>query len=374
MKPTIKEITGTKALKQFIRFPEELYKDSEYFIPPLRRNEFKTLSEKHNPAFDYCEAKYWLAYHGSRIVGRVAGIINRKYNDFHKGTFARFGWLDFIEDKDVVQALLQTVEQWAGEKELTTIHGPLGFTSFDASGVLIQGFEELPTSFAHYNYPYYDELIRQAGYEKDVDWVEFQIKVPPAIPEKVKRAATLIRERYQVHEAVLSRKKDILNYTDSFFELINKAYRGLYGFSELTPRQMDLLTKEFFPLVTPEYSAFIVDKEDNLVGIGVTIPSLSKALKKAKGKLFPLGVFRILKALKKNDIIDFLLIAIDPEYQNKGLNALIFEHIADGLVRNGIQYLETNRELEDNVKVQALWKDYNPRQHKKARSYIKKLS
>ncbi len=374
MKPDIKEVTTKKDIKKFILFPEKLYKDCEYFIPPLHRNERKTLSNTRNPAFTFCESKYWLAYHRNKVVGRVAGIINYKYNDFHKTSYARFGWLDFIKDVEVVKALLQTVENWAREKKMVIMHGPLGFTSFDASGVLINGFEETPTSFAHYNYPYYDEMIREAGYKKEIDWVEFQIMVPPVLPEKVIRGAELIRKRYQVHEARFSSKKEMMRYIKSFFNLINKAYNGLYGFTELNPQQVEEVSKEFLPLVTPDFSSFILDKDDHLIGVGVTIPSLSKALKRSKGKIYPFGIIRIMKVLKKNDTVDFLLIAIDPKYQNKGINAIIFEQIAESLIRNNIKFIETNRELENNAKVQALWKDYNPRQHKTARSYIKTLS
>lgn len=374
MKPDIKEVTTNKDIRKFIQFPEKLYKDCEYFIPPLHRNERKILSGDRNPAFAFCEAKYWLAYQGNTVVGRVAGIINYKYNDFHNASYARFGWLDFINDIEVTETLLQTVENWTREKKMSIIHGPLGFTSFDASGVLIRGFKEIPTSFAHYNYPYYDELIRKAGYQKDIDWVEYQIMAPPTTPEKLIRSAELIRKRYQVHKAKFSSKKEMMHYAKPFFDLINKAYYGLYGFTELNPQQIEEISKEFLSLVTLDYSSFIMDKNNHLIGVGIAIPSLSQALKKSKGKLYPFGIIRIMKALKKNDTVDFLLIAIDPEYQNKGINAIIFEQIAESMVKNGIKYIETNRELEDNNKVQALWKDYDPRQHKAARSYIKLLS
>lgn len=373
MEIIIKEVTDPKDLNLFIKFPDQLYKGCKNYIPPIHHDQLLTLSKEKNPAFDHCEARYWLAFSGNDIVGRIAGIINHRYNQERKSSYVRFGWLDFIEDEKVLQALLQQVEKWAAEKGLQYCHGPLGFTSFDASGVLIDGFDELPTSFGHYNYPYYDKMLKNAGYEKDIDWVEFNIKVPAVLPPKVLTSADLIARRYSVRNAPLKNKKDIGKYADEVFKLLNTVYKDIYGFSTLTQAQIAKLTKEFLSFLSPDYVSFILNEKDEMVAFGIVLPSLAKALKKARGKLYPFGVLHILYALHFNDTIDMLLIGVRPDYQNKGVHALIFSKIGQTFIRKGIIHVETNRELENNQKVQQLWAGYEVRQHKRARCYLKKL-
>jgi GNAT superfamily N-acetyltransferase len=373
MEIIIKEVTSPRELELFIKFPDKLYKGCEYYIPSIHRNQFSTLSKEKNPAFEHCEARYWLAFSGNVIVGRIAGIINHRYNQERKTEYMRFGWLDFKEDENVLKALLSEVEKWAAEKGLNFCHGPLGFTSFDASGVLIEGFEELPTSFGHYNFPYYDKMLQNEGYQKDVDWVEFNIKVPAEMPQKILTAAELISKRYSLHNAPLKNKKDIGKYANNVFELLNTAYKDIYCFSQLSQAQIDSLKKEFLSLLQPDYVSFILNENDEIVAFGIVMPSLAKALKMAKGKMYPFGIFHILRALHFNDTIDMLLIGVRPDYQNKGVHALIFSKIGQTFFRKGIKQIETNRELEDNQKVQQLWAGYEVRQHKRARCYIKEL-
>jgi hypothetical protein len=373
MEITVIEVTDKKGLEDFIRFPDRLYKKSRYYVPALHNNQYATLSPEKNPALEHCEARYWLAFSGEKIVGRIAGIINHRYNQEQKTAQMRFGWLDFIEDENVVKVLLQQIENWAIEKESSYINGPLGFTTFDASGILIDGFDEWPTSFGHYNFPYYDIMLQNAGYKKDVDWVEFNIKVPEKLPTKVLTAADLISKRYSVRNASLKNKKDIAKYADEVFELLNTAYKEIKYFSTLSEPQKKLLKKDFLSMMHPGYVSIILNEKEEVVAFGIVMPSLARALKKSGGKLFPFGILHILYALHYNDTVDMLLIGVRPDYQNKGVHALIFSKIGQTFIRKGIKQVETTRELENNHKVQQLWAGYELRQHKRARCYKKEL-
>ncbi|HSV88750.1 MAG TPA: GNAT family N-acetyltransferase [Bacteroidales bacterium] len=373
MEITTREVQHLTDLKAFIRFPDTLYQNNRFYIPAIHRNQLATLSKHKNPAFDHCEARYWLAYKDGVAAGRIAAIINHRYNQERNTSLMRFGWLDFVQDSDVLKALMKNVEDWAREKGMLQLHGPLGFTSFDASGVLIDGFDELPTSFGRYNYPHYDPMLREAGFEKDIDWVEYNIKVPDELPPKLLQAAELVKNRYQVRHAKINGSKDLKKYADQFFSLLNEAYSNLYAFSSLTPSQKKKLAGDYLSKLHPDYMSIVLNKDDELVALGLVMPSLSKALKKAGGRLFPFGFIRMLWALRFNDTVDMLLIAVRPDYQNKGLHTLIFEKIFSSFKRWGIKQVETTRELENNQKVQQLWVGYEPRLHKRSRCYIKTL-
>lgn len=373
MEIIIKEVQSKKDLLRFIKLPLRLYKENSYYVPPMVADELKTLSADRNPAFEFCESKYWLAYKNNRLAGRIAGIINHKYNDKIGRPTARFGWLDFVDDQEVVDALFQAAETWASEKKAESIHGPLGFSEFDASGILIEGFQELATPFGKYNFPYYPERIEKSGYKKDKDWVEFNVKVPETIPEKYLKAARIIKEKYKLQVPVLRRKKDLLQYATDVFQLLNQAYEHIYGYCELSPKQMEDLKRQFIPLLRLPFVSIVLNAEEKLVGFAICLPSLSKALQKAKGKMYPFGMLRIFYALRKNDTLDTLLIAIHKDYIDKGVNAILFSEIGRGIMANGITHIETTRELEDNLKVQNLWNKLEIRQHKRCRCYIKQL-
>lgn len=374
MRFIVKEIKSQTDLKKFIKFPNTLYDGNKYYVPPLISAEMETLSKDKNPAFEFCEAKYWLAYNeDNEIVGRVAGIINHKYNQRVGGQFVRFGWLDFIADFNVLKALLQAVENWAKEKESSYMHGPLGVSEFDASGVLIEGFYEIPTAYGKYNYPYYSKFIERLGFEKEVDWVELSVTVPKTIPERFPKMAKMIEKRYKLHCVEFKSKKELLKYADEVFHLLNKEYENIHGFSVLSPGQIDTLKKQFIPLVRLKYVSVVTNSENKVVGFGICLPSLSKALQKCSGRLFPFGFLHILKALYHNDTMDTLLIAIHSDYRDKGVNALIFNDIGKSIVGDGMKYLETTRELEHNFLVQNLWSKLENRQHKRARCYLKAL-
>jgi hypothetical protein len=253
------------------------------------------------------------------------------------------------------------------------LHGPLGFTSFDNSGILVEGFDELPTSNAHYNYPYYGPFVEKCGYSKEIDWVEYKLTVPEKVPENVTRCAQVIKQRYRLHEVKIKYRKEFLQYADDIFNLVNVSYKDLPIFSEINQGQKIALSQQFLRFLKPGYVSLIQDEQDNLVGLGISTPSIAKALKKCNGRLFPFGFLRIFRALKKNDTVDLLLIAIRPDLQNKGLHAIIFDKIMHTLIRDKIIYVESNRELEDNTKVNNLWHHYEHRQHKRVRCYYKKL-
>jgi GNAT superfamily N-acetyltransferase len=372
MKTAIKKVVSKADLKTFIRFADQLYKDNPYYVPPLHSGEIATLSDK-NPAFEYCEASYWLAVRDDRVVGRIAGIINAKYNEKVNKKTARFGWLDFVEDGEVLSVLFTTFENWARNKGAEVLQGPMGFISFDASGVLVEGFEELPTSFGHYNHPYYDRMIKSLGYEKEIDWIEFEVKMPVEIPERFSKTSELVRKRYGVRNADVRSKKEVAQYGDELFRVLNVCYNDLYGFNPLTQKQIDSLKKEFLGFINTDFISIVLNDEDQLVGFGIAMPSLSKALQKSRGKLFPFGYLRVFKALKNNDTIDLLLLGILPEYRSKGIHALIFEKMGKAFLKHGIKLLETTRELEDNNNVTQLWSKLEHRQHKRARCYSKKL-
>jgi hypothetical protein len=367
------EVSTQKELKQFTSFTNKLYRNEKNYIPVLENKELETLNPKKNAASEYCQSKLWLAMRNNEVLGRIAGIINTKYNKKTNTNYARFGWFDFINDQDVAHALLATAENWARENKMDVMHGPLGFTSFDASGVLVDGFEEMPTSFGHYNYSYYMDILEKEGYEKEVDWIEFRIKVPAQIPEKIIKFSEYIKQRYQVHEIELKSKKQMLDYVDDFFAILNKSYAHLFAFNELSVKQKEQIKKEFFGILQTEYVCFIEDNNNQLVAFGISTPSLAKALKKANGRIFPFGFYHLIKALKQNDTAELLLVGVDNKYKNKGLTAIIFNKIMHTFIQKGIKNVETTRELEENSSVQQLWSKYDFRQHKRARCYIKKL-
>lgn len=372
----IKRIEPTRSnLRRFIEFQNDLYKGNRYYVPPFMMDEIETLSPGKNPAFDFCESEYFMAYRDGKPVGRVAGIINSQVCESTGKKTARFGFLDFVDDKEVSTALMSTVEQWARSKGMDRIIGPLGFTDMDREGLLIEGFEELSTMATNYNYPYYAGHLEALGYDKESDWMEFQMKVPDRIPERFDRIATLVSKKYNLRVLKYKQRKAIKEeYGHALFHLINEAYKNLYQYSQLTERQIDYYIDYYLNLLDLDLVTLIVDGDDKLVGVGISMPSLSRGLQKSGGKLFPFGWTHLLKALKgKNDRVDLLLVAIHPDYQNKGVNAMLFQDLIPQYIRKGYVYAESNPEMETNAKVQSQWEAFEPRQHRRRRSYFKKL-
>lgn len=373
---TIKKIEPVKSdLKKFIQFQIDLYKDNPYFVPPLISDDLGTLLPDKNPAFDFCESVYFMAYKDGKPVGRIAGIINRQVNEHHNGATARFGFIDFIDDEEVSKALLEAVEKWSREKGMKKLIGPMGFTDMDHEGMLIQGFEELGTMATIYNYDYYPVHLEKLGYEKEADWVEFLMEVPDKIPEKYDRIADIVKKKYGLKvKKYTNRKKAKAEIGRPLFYLINDAYDGLYEYSRLSERQIDYYIDLYLGLLNLDLLTAIADKDDNLVGIGISIPSMSRALQKSKGRIFPFGWYHLLKALKcKTDRVDLLLVAVKPEYQNKGVNALLFQDLIPYYIKYGFKYAESNLELETNNKVQGQWDYFKNRLHRRRRAYRKML-
>ena len=369
----IVEVDTTAGLRKFVDFQFKLYAGNKFWVPPLRTDEMNTLRRDRNPAFDFCEAKYWLACRDNKIVGRVAGIINNRYNEIWDKKTAKFGWIDFIDDAEVSGALLDKVEEWAKEKGMTTVCGPLSFCGMDREGTLVEGFEELGTISTLYNLPYYMKHFEKLGYVKDTDWVEYDLKVPQEIPEKVDRIGEVVLKRSKLRIVETKTVKELVPYGKELFELLNEAYKDLEGAVPLTEKQIEMYIKQYFSYVTTEYIKIILDENDRIAAFGIAMPSLSKAFQKAKGRLFPLGFIHILRAIKKNDSLDLYLVAVRPELQNKGINAILMTEVNKACIRNGIVRVESGGELEDNLKVQTFWKHYEARQHKRRRSYVKSI-
>jgi len=370
----VKEISTLSELKQFVSFQYELYRHNTLWVPPLRSDEILSLRKDKNPAFDFCDARYWLAYKDGTIVGRIAGIINKKYNQRWNEKAARFGWIDFVDDPEVSSTLLRVVEQWAKDSGMRRVHGPLGFTDMDGEGTLVEGFDEVSTLGAIYNYPYYPGHIESAGYSKDSDWIEFEVTMGQGIPEKVERLAHVALERNKLTVLKANKAKDILPYAKEIFHVLNEAYRDLYGFVELSDKQIDMYVKQYFNFIVAEYVPVVLDAHNKVVAFGIAMPSLSRALQKCNGRLFPFGFIHVLRALKNNRKVDLYLTAVRPDMQNKGINAILIHETNKVFIKNKIEKVETNRELEANAKVQAQWRFYETRQHKRRRCYTKELT
>lgn len=368
------EVTNKRQLKQFVDFPYKLYHKHPYWVPPIYLDEMTTLNKSKNPAFEHCEARYWLAKKDGKIVGRIAGILNHKFIDTWRKKQLRFGWIDFEDDPEISHALLAAVEQWAKEVHMDAVHGPLGFTDMDYEGMLIEGFDELGTLATIYNYPYYPRHLEALGYKKDIDWIEFEVVPSKEVPERLERIANVAMRRLHLHVLNAKHKKQLLPYVPQIFELIDDAYKHLYGVVPLTPRQVQYYTKMYFGFIKPDYVSVILDGTGKVAAFGITMPSLSKALQKCRGRLFPLGVFYLLNAMKKNDRADLYLVGVRPELQGKGINAVMIREINKIYIGHNIEKVETNPELETNKDVQGQWKFYSRRQHKRRRCFIKHLN
>lgn len=375
---TIKKVSTRKELKTFIRFNYELYKENPYSVPDLYDDMLNTFSPKKNAAFEFCEAEYFLAYSDDgKVVGRIAGIINHRANETWQKKEVRFGWIDFLDDIGISRALLETVGRWGKSKGMDTIQGPLGFTDFDAEGMLVEGFDQLSTMSTIYNYPYYPQHMERLGFEKDADWVEYKIYIPDAVPDKHKRISDLIQRKFNLKiKKCTSRKELSARYGQAIFELMNEAYAPLYGFSALSQGQINQYIKTYLPIVDLKMLTMVVDADDKLVAVGISMPSMSKALQKSRGRLLPLGWYYLGKLLfmrRYPKMLDLLLIAVKPEYQNKGVNALLFSDLIQAYQELGFECAESNPELELNGKVQAQWEYFNTEQHKRRRAYKKSL-
>jgi len=370
----ITEVKSKKELKKFIWFGINLYKDCEFAAPPLLMDDLLNLSKGKNPALDFCDAAYFLAYKDNKIVGRIAAIINPVSNETWNQKHARFGWIDFIDDAEVSKALLDTATVWAKEKGMNSIHGPLGFTDFDKEGILVKGFDKVGTLATIYNYPYYSRHIEQNGFVKDSEWKEYLITIPDEFPEKYFRIADIVKKKYNLTALQFKKRKEVAEkYATKIFDLLNLTYSHLYGFTKLNEKQKDFYIGLYFSVFRTDTISIIVDEKDDVIALGIAMPSFTKALQKAKGKLLPFGWYYMLRALKKNDMVDLYLMAVHPDYQNKGVNSIMFAELMPRFAKNGYKFAETNPELDSNTKMSSQWGSFEHVNHKCRRVYLKDI-
>lgn len=373
----IKEVKTTKEAKLFTSFPNKLYKNVEAFVPALSIDEMNVFNKKKNPVHEYAESIRFLAYKNNAIVGRIAGIINHKWNRDNNKRYARFTRIDMIDDINVTKALIDTIENWAKDQQMDTLIGPIGFTDLDRQGMLVDGFDQLNMFITIYNHPYYHEHLETLGFTKDVDWLEKKVSWPEDLEhhlyKKISKGSEYVKKKFGYHLFKPKRRKDIFKYIYEAFDMYNKAFSELYGFYPITEKVMDYYIKQMILIVRKEYVWFVLDKEDNVVGFGIIMPSLAIANKKNNGKLFPFGWLRILKALRKYSVMDFYFIAVAPEHQGRGVISLIFEDGLKNTIKNGVHFAETGPELELNHAIHAQWKDFDFVEHKRRRCYIRAI-
>ncbi|MEG1772383.1 MAG: hypothetical protein RRY79_03325 [Clostridia bacterium] len=367
----IEEVKGKSALKKFMNFPNELYRDCEYYIPPLFAEEVEDWTEK-NPAYSYCETKCFLAYKDGRIVGRIGAILSNKANEKWGYKRMRFSEVDFIDDYEVSKALFDAVEDYARKTECIELHGPLGFCDLDREGMLIKGFEERGQFFTYYNHPYYIDHLTKLGFVKDVDWVEYKITLPESC-ERIERLAAAVMKRYKLHLVDMKTRLDVFKYKDDLFKLLNDAYAHLYGVVPLNPAQIKKYTNKFIPLLDPRFTCIVLNENEELVAFGITEPSIALAIKKSNGRLLPFGLFRILKATHKNDLLDMFLVAVRPDMQGDGVNAILINYVMQSALKMNIKFAETGPMMESNEQVQAQWKFFEHVNHKTRRCFIKRV-
>jgi GNAT superfamily N-acetyltransferase len=365
----IKQVITENDLMKFIKFPMELYKNNPNYVPPLINEEKNIWKKEENPALSYSVAKQFLAYKNDKIVGRIAVMINNKEAQELGVKKVRFGWLDFIDDQEVSKALIDTAIQFAKDNHIDKIEGPMGFTNLDKAGMLTMGFDKLATMIGLYNFEYYPTHLENLGLAKEKEWVEFEINFPEVLPEKVVKFSSLIAEKYKLKVINFKSKQEILPLVDPMFKLLDETYKHLSTYTPISEEQIKTYKEKYFPFIDKNYIICVADENNELVSFAITMPSYSKALQKSKGKLFPFGWWHFLQAGKKNDRANFYLIGVHPEYQRRGVTAIIFKEIFDRFTKMGIKFAETNPELEENKNVQVLWQDYNPVNHKRRRTY-----
>ncbi len=374
----IQKVHSAGDLKKFVEFNYSLYRNCPNAIPDLYSSVVDTFDPSKNAGYEFSEVQPFVALRGGKVVGRIVAIINRKANEKWNSQTVRFGWLDFIDDEEVSKALLEAVEQWGRERGMKDVKGPLGITDLDKEGMLVEGFDEMGTMNGIYNYAYYPQHLERLGYVKDVDWLEMHVRVPNPPSERHARLSKMVQERYNVSVLELKSAKELVTkgYGKQILELVNKSYKDLYGFSELTNRQIDEYVKSYISMLDHRLVCLIIDNETRkLVGSGVSMPSLGRALQKAHGRLFPFGWFHLLKALrwKHSDTVELMLIGVDPEYQNKGINAIIFQTLIERYNQLGFVWANTDYMLETNTKVLAEWKSMEHKLSKRRRCYTKAL-
>lgn len=367
--------TDKDQLLQYVQFGIDLYRGNDCYVPPLITDQIDTLRPEGNPAYDFCEAQSFMAFRNGEPVGAITAIINRAANEKTGERQVRFGFMDFIDDEEVVDDLFDAVAAWGRERGMTEMVGPLGFTDLDPEGMLTEGYDEIGTMATIYNYPYYVSHMERMGFEKDAEWVEYRITVPDGIPEKHQRISDIVARKLGLKVKKFTSKKKIKEqYGRAIFDLVNEAYADLYGFVPLTDRQIEHYINIYLGVLRLDDVTLIVDSDERLVALGISMPSMSKALQKSRGRLFPFGWYHLLRAIKgHSDVVDLLLVAVKPEYQSKGVNALLFSDLIPRYIANGYKFAESNVELEGNANVQKQWEYFERRLHRRRRAWKKAL-
>lgn len=371
----IVKVETKEELKKFVKFNIDLYQDSPFFVPEIIENEMKMMTKQYNPVLEDCDYQYFLAYRDGKIVGRIAGIINNLSNETWNSNIARFGFVDFINDNEVVDELFSAVTSWAKEKGMEIIQGPMGFSNTDKEGVLIKGYDQKGTVSTIYNYAYYPRQLERIGFIKNKDWNEYRISIPEEVPETIQTLSDKIQSKYGIKPVKLTKKQDLEKYLNPIFDTINKAYSLSYGYNSLTEKQIEFYKKLYFKYIMPEYVSIVVKESDNtVVGFALTLPNLSNGFRKANGSLLPLGWIHIMKDLStKNNVVDLYMLAILPEYQNKGLTSVIMSDLIPRYMKNGVKYMETNPGIETSESMRLQWNYFDKIHHKTRRAYVKLL-
>jgi len=373
MSVLIREAKDKKDLKQFVEFQFGLYKGNKYWVPPIKNDEVKSLMPEHNPVFEFCKAKFWLAYKGDQCVGRIGGIINESYNEKTGEKTGRFTRVEFIDDAEVSAKLFETVEKWARAEGMTAMQGPLGFTNLDHQALLIEGFDHIPSIVSEYHLPYYKEHFEKLGYDKEIDWVEFRLKIDDSIPEKATRLNDIIKKRYGLQTLSFTKTSELKAYGKVVFDVLNDAFEDLFSMVRLDDKMIAYYTKKYFNRLNPKFVKIVEDKDHQVVGFIIGLPSLSKAMQKANGKLLPFGWYHLMKALKNPNEADLLLTGISPKMQGMGVSALLIFELQKVMIEHGITYVETTGIIESNHKAIQHWKNYEHIQHKRKRCFRKAL-
>jgi len=368
----IREVKSEKDIKNFVNFQFDLYKNNKYWVPPIKSDEIKALKPETNPAFEFCDAKFWTAWKDGKCVGRIGAIINYDYNKKIGKKMGRFSRFEFIDDKEVSKTLLETAESWLKEQKMEAVHGPLGFTNFDNQGLLIEGFDYLPSIASVMHFPYYQKHIEDMGYGKEIDWVEFRLKMGKEIPAKATRLANIIKERNNLEVLKFKTKEELKTVMVNVFKLLNEAFAELPYVAPFSENLINYYADKYFKVINPEY-VIVIKKEGTIVAFIVGMPSLSKAMQKAKGKLFPFGFIHILNAMKNPEEMDLLLTGVHPDYQKLGLPAILINELQSVIMKHNIKYVETTGMFETNTKGITHWKSYDHIQHKRRRCFVKEF-
>lgn len=372
MSVTLKKVESKADIKQFVRLPFEIYKDNKYWVPPIIKDEIKALDPLHNPAFSFCDAVFYLAYKNGKCVGRIGAIINKKYNEKTGEQYVRFAKLEFFDDVEVVDTLIHAAEDFGRKNGMKKVHGPLGFTNLDTQGMLVEGFDYLPSVASVYHLPYYRKHLERLGYQKENDWIEFELKLGEHAVKKAKRGADLVGKRYGFKVVTFNDRKQMQPYVKKIFSVLNEGFAKLPYVVAFDERTKTLYAEKYIKILNPRY-VFVVEKENEPIGFLVALPNLSKAMQKVRGKLFPFGFTHILKALKHPRVIDLLLVGVLPQYEKTGAVVTLFAELQHTMLQNNIDTMETTGIFETNQAVIAHWKNYDHIQHKRRRCFVKNL-